>query len=270
MLIPVLKGRAFAASDTPDAQPVALVDALLAKKYFGDRDPIGQRVAFDYNTTDASKTKWLTIAGIVGTVKRDRLSEDTTKETVYVYYKQSPEAYATLALRTSVPPQSLLAPLRSALQHIDPDQPVFDIRTMTERIALSLDDRRTPMLLLVLFAAVALALSAVGIYGVLAFAVALRTGEIGVRLSLGAQRRDILRLVLGDGGRLTAIGLGLGLAGAIAIGLAMRAQLYGVAAFDPLTLAVVAILIGTTALVACWVPARRASRVQPTEALRYE
>ena len=156
------------------------------------------------------------------------------------------------------------------MQHIDPDQPVFDIRTMTERIALSLDDRRTPMLLLVLFAAVALALSAVGIYGVLAFAVALRTGEIGVRLSLGAQRRDILRLVLGDGGRLTAIGLGLGLAGAIAIGLAMRAQLYGVAAFDPLTLAVVAILIGTTALVACWVPARRASRVQPTEALRYE
>jgi len=270
MRIPVLQGRAFAASDTPDAQPVALVDELLVKKYFAGKNPIGSRVSVDYDTVDMSKTKWLTIVGVVGTVKRDRLSEDTTKETVYAYYKQSPEAYATLALRTNVPPQTLLAPLRSVLQRIDPEQPVFDIRTMTDRIALSLDERRTPMLLLVLFAAVALALSAVGIYGVLAFAVALRTGEIGVRLSLGAQRRDILKLVLGDGGRLTAIGLLLGLAGAIAIGLAMRAQLYGVAAFDPLTLAIVAVLIGATALLACWLPARRASRVQPTEALRYE
>jgi putative ABC transport system permease protein len=147
---------------------------------------------------------------------------------------------------------------------------VFDIRTMTERIRISLDDRRTPMLLLILFAAVALALSAVGIYGVLAFAVALRTGEIGVRLSLGAQRRDILRLVLGDGGRLTGIGLALGIAGAIAIGLTMRAQLFGVGVLDPLTLVVVVILIAGTALLACWLPARRASRVQPSVALRHE
>jgi len=121
-----------------------------------------------------------------------------------------------------------------------------------------------------LFAAVALALSAVGIYGVLAFAVALRTGEIGVRLSLGAQRRDILRLVLRDGGRLTALGLGLGLAGAIAIGLAMRAQLFGVGVADPATLFGVVALIGGTALVACWLPARRAARIAPIEALRYE
>jgi len=147
---------------------------------------------------------------------------------------------------------------------------VFDIKAMSERIALSLDDRRTPMLLLMLFAGVALALSAVGIYGVLAFAVALRTGEIGVRLSLGAQRRDILRLVLGDGGRLTALGLGLGLAGAIAIGLAMRAQLFGVGVADPATLLGVVVLIGATAFVACWLPARRAARIAPIEALRYE
>ena len=126
------------------------------------------------------------------------------------------------------------------------------------------------MLLLMLFAVVALTLSAVGIYGVLAFAVALRTGEIGVRLSLGAQRSDILRLVLSDGGRLTAIGLGLGLVGAIAIGLTMRAQLFGVGAFDPLTLVVVVVLIGGTALLACWLPARRAARVEPNVALRYE
>ena len=160
--------------------------------------------------------------------------------------------------------------MRAALGRVDAEQPVFDILTMSERIQISLDDRRTPMLLLILFAAVALSLSAVGIYGVLAFAVALRTGEIGVRLSLGAQRRDILRLVLGDGGRLTAIGLGLGLLGAIGIGLAVRAQLFGVEVFDPLTLAIVVVLIAGTALLACWLPARRASRVQPSVALRYE
>jgi len=270
MQIPVLQGRSFAGTDTSGAQPVAIVDELLVRKYFPGQNPIGKRISVDYDTIDMSKTKWLTIVGVVGTVKRDHLSEQTTKETVYVYYKQYPEAYTTLALRTKLAPTTLVAPLRAALQRIDAEQPVFDIRTMTERIAISLDDRRTPMLLLMLFAAVALALSAVGIYGVLAFAVALRTGEIGVRLSLGAQRRDILKLVLNDGGRLTAIGLLLGLAGAIAIGVVMRAQLFGVGVFDPITLSIVVVLIAGTALLACWLPARRAARVNPTEALRYE
>jgi len=106
----------------------------------------------NYNTTDASKTQWMTIVGVVGTVKRDKLSEQTSKETVYVFYRQQPEAYATLALRTELAPETLVAPLRAALHDIDPEQPVFDVRTMTERIRLSLDDRRTPMLLLMLFA----------------------------------------------------------------------------------------------------------------------
>ena len=270
MQIPILQGRPFASTDTADAQPVAIVDEILAQKYFPGESAIGKRVSVDFDTTDTSKTKWLTIVGVVGTVKREHLSEQTSKETVYVYYKQQPEAYATLALHTGLAPETLIAPLRAALQRIDAEQPVFDIRTMTERIALSLDDRRTPMLLLMLFAAVALALSAVGIYGVLAFAVALRTGEIGVRLSLGAQRRDILRLILGDGGRLAAAGLALGLVGAFAIALAMRSQLFGVGVLDPLTLVVVVVLIGGTALLACWLPARRASRVDPNVALRYE
>ncbi|HEV7492056.1 MAG TPA: ABC transporter permease [Rhodanobacteraceae bacterium] len=270
MQIPVMQGRSFAPSDTSAAQRVAIVDEILVRKYFPGQSAIGKRIAVDYDVTDSAKTKWLTIVGVVGTVKRDHLSELPTKETVYVYYKQYPEAYATLALRTQLAPSTLVAPLRAALGRVDAEQPVFDILTMSERIQISLDDRRTPMLLLILFAVVALSLSAVGIYGVLAFAVALRTGEIGVRLSLGAQRRDILRLVLGDGGRLTAIGLGLGVVGAIAIGLAVRAQLVGVEVFDPLTLAIVVVLIAGTALLACWLPARRASRVQPNVALRYE
>ena len=269
MQIPILAGRAFTAQDTATAPPVAIVDETLVKKYFAGQDPIGKRISNNYNE-DPAKTRWMTIVGVAGAVKRDRLSEQTTKETIYAYYKQQPDTYATLALRTEMAPNALVAPLRDALRRVDPEQPVFDIKTMSERIALSLDDRRTPMLLLMLFAGVALALSAVGIYGVLAFAVAMRTGEIGVRLSLGAQRRDILRLVLNDGGRLTGIGLALGLAGAIAIGVAMRGQLFGVGVADPLTLAVVVATIALTALVACWLPARRAARIAPTEALRYE
>jgi predicted permease len=269
MQIPILAGRAFTAQDTATAPPVAIVDETLVKKYFAGQDPIGKRISNNYNE-DPAKTRWMTIVGVAGAVKRDRLSEQTTKETIYAYYKQQPDTYATLALRTEMAPNALVAPLRDALRRVDPEQPVFDIKTMSERIALSLDDRRTPMLLLMLFAGVALALSAVGIYGVLAFAVAMRTGEIGVRLSLGAQRRDILRLILRDGGRLTALGLAIGLVGAIAIATAMRAQLFGVGVLDPATLALVIGVIGTTALVACWLPARRAARIAPTEALRYE
>ena len=268
--IPVLAGRTFDPRETAGTPPVAIVDETLVRKYYPGVDPIGKRISVDFDSSQPDKTKWMTIVGVVGTVKRERLSEQTTKETLYVYYKQYPERFATLALRTDLAPQALVAPLRAVLRGIDPEQPVFDIKTMTERVALSLDDRRTPMLLLGLFAVVALTLSAVGIYGVLAFAVALRTGEFGVRLSLGAQRRDILRLVLGDGGRLTGLGLALGLAGAIAIGMAMRGQLFGVGVIDPPTLSVVVAMIVLTALVACWLPARRAARIAPTEALRHE
>jgi predicted permease len=268
--IPVLQGRAFSDTDSAATQRVAIIDEILAHKYFPGENPIGKRISTDYSTREPDKTKWLTIIGVVPTIKRERLSEQTIKETIYRYYKQEPAGLMTLALRTDTSPTALVAPLRAALLRIDPEQPVFDIRTMSERIALSLDDRRTPMLLLMLFACIALALSAVGIYGVLAFAVALRTGEIGVRLSLGANKADILKLVLRDGGRLTALGLALGLIGAIGIGFAMRSQLFGVGVFDPLTLGTVLVLIAGTAFLACWLPARRAARVSPIQALRYE
>jgi len=270
MQIPVLRGRTFTDDDVATAQPVAVIDEVLARKYFPAGDAIGKRISSDYDSRDMNKTKWATIVGVVGAIKRERLSEQTIKETIYHYYKQQPNSYMSLALHTDASPTALVAPLRAALLRIDPQQPVFDIRTMRERIAMSLDDRRTPMLLLMLFAGIALALSAVGIYGVLAFAVALRTGEIGVRLSLGANSVDILTLVLRDGGRLTVLGLALGLIGALAIGFAVRSQLFGVGVFDPLTLGAVLVLIAGTALFACWLPARRASRVSPIQALRYE
>jgi ABC-type antimicrobial peptide transport system permease subunit len=244
-----------------------VIDDLLAKKYFGDAaKALGQRIT----RADKQKGPWYTIVGVAGTVKRNKLYELTNKETYYYYYQQQPERSSTLALKTGMAPEALVAPLRAALLNIDAEQPIYDVKTMQERIRTSLDDRRTPMLLLGLFAALALALSAIGIYGVLAFSVASRTGELGVRMSIGAQRGHILRLVLADGARLAGIGLGIGLVGSLALSQLVKTQLYGVGAVDPLTLIGVVLVLAATAFVACWLPARRASRVSPTEALRYE
>jgi len=267
MQIPLLQGRGFTTADSSEAGKVVVIDDLLAKKYFGDAaKALGKRITRE----DKQNGPWYTIVGVAGTVKRNKLYELTNKETYYYYYQQQPERSSTLALKTGMAPDALVAPLRAALLRVDPEQPIYDVKTMQERIRTSLDDRRTPMLLLGLFAALALALSAIGIYGVLAFSVASRTGELGVRMSIGAQRSHILRLVLADGARLAGIGLGIGLIGSLALSQLVKTQLYGVGAVDPLTLIGVVFVLAATAFVACWLPARRASRVSPTEALRYE
>jgi predicted permease len=267
MQIPVVAGRTFQTSDSAEAGKVVVIDDLLAKKYFGDPSKaLGQRIT----QADRKEGPFFTIIGVVGTVKRNKLYELTSKETYYYYYRQNPERSSTLALKTGLPASALTAPLREALLKIDPEQPIYDIQTMSERIRISLDDRRTPMLLLMLFAAVALVLSAIGIYGVLAFSVASRTGELGVRMSIGASSADILRLVLADGARLAGIGLFIGLLGSLALTQLIKSQLFGIGAVDPLTLVGVIVLLAATAFLACWLPARRAARIAPTEALRYE
>jgi len=267
MGIPLLRGRTFTREDWTSKNQVAIVDELFAHKRFPNGDAVGQILDFDRPGVTG---KQYTIVGVVGTVKNSDLAEQAEQETFYLDFGQSPGDTVTLVLRTAAAPGALAAPLRAALRAIDPEQPLFDVMTLDQRVQLSLTSRRVPMQLIGVFAVVALLLAAIGIYGVLAFAVAQRTSEFGVRVAIGADGARIRRQVLGDGARLAATGLGLGVLGAIALGLLLRSQLFGVGSIDLPSLAIVVGLLATTAFFACWLPARRAAQVAPMEALRNE
>lgn len=263
--IPLLRGRTFRAADWNAQEKVAVIDALFERKHFPDGDALGQRI----NPGDSDGDLY-TIVGVVGTVKTGDLAEDVAKETYYFDFGQAPSGTALLVLRTSVPPAALVEPLRAAVRSIDPGQPLFDIKTFDQRIDLSLAGRRVPMQLLGVFSALALLLAAVGIYGVLSFAVAQRSSEFGVRMAIGADASRIRGLVFGDAGRLVGIALAIGIAGALALGQILKSQLFGVASVDPASLAAVVGVLALTAFLACWLPARRAAHIAPIEALRNE
>lgn len=265
MEIPVLRGRAFTPQDGSN-NPVAVIDEILARRYFADDTPIGRRIGIN----NRDNREWFTIVGVVGTVKHSGLDEQVSKETYYLPIRNATVGSPTLVLRTEMPPAGVIDPLREAVREIDPQLPLTRMRTMEEMIDVSLQTRRAPMLLLMVFAGVALALAAIGIYAVLAYSVSQRTGELGVRIALGARMADILRLVMRQGGRLVAIGLGVGVVAALALAGTISSQLYGVSRFDPLVLVAVIVFLGTIAVVACLIPAWRAARVSPIEAIRYE
>jgi predicted permease len=267
MGIPLLRGRTFTREDWTSKNQVAIVDELFAHKRFPNGDAVGQILDFDRPGVTG---KQYTIVGVVGTVKNSDLAEQAEQETFYLDFGQAPGDTAVLVLRTATAPGALAEPLRTALRAIDPEQPLFDVMTLDQRVQLSLTSRRVPMQLVGVFAVVALLLAAIGIYGVLAFAVAQRTSEFGVRMAIGADGARIRRQVLADGARLAATGLGLGVLGAIALGLLLRSQLFGVGSIDLPSLAIVVGLLATTAFFACWLPARRAAQVAPMDALRNE
>jgi putative ABC transport system permease protein len=268
MGIPVIKGRAFTSDDRADAPGVVVINESLGRKYFAGEDPLGRRITFD-NLKDP-EAKWLTIVGVVGDVKQTNLNAET-EPAIYLPHTQSPSPLMTLVVRTrSADPTSVAASVRGEIRALDRDIPVTSMRAMEQVLAASVSQRRFSMLLLGIFAGVALLLAAVGIYGVMAYSVTQRTHEIGIRMALGAQGGDILKLVVGQGMILALIGVAIGLAAALLLTRVMMSLLFNVSATDPLTFAAVSLLLITVALIACYIPARRAMRVDPMEALRYE
>jgi putative ABC transport system permease protein len=263
MQIPIVDGRAFNDGDSADSPPVIVIDQYLVNRYFANRSPLGQQIQRGGPTSPK-----FTIVGVAGTINSIDLGQPVAKERIYYPVTQQPRPLMALVIKSGVEPKALVAQVRSAVTAIDPEQPIADVRTMDEWIGRSLEGRRSPMLLLALFGGVALALSAVGIYGVLAFAVAQRTREIGIRQALGADRRSILTLVLRQGMTTAAIGVAVGLVGAVALTGYMRTLLFGVGAHDVTVYAGVTALLLAVATAACYIPARRATTVAPTEALR--
>jgi putative ABC transport system permease protein len=265
MGIPLLAGREFTEEDSARAPRVMLINETMARKFWPNANPIGQHVTMlDWGSPLQGE-----IVGVVGDVKTNRLDE-VTGPMIYWPNYQFPQLFNSLVVRSDADPMSLVAAVKSAVWSVDRNQTVSEIKSMDQVLADSLARRRLYMLLLGVFAAAALLLAAVGIYGVMAYSVSQRTHEIGVRLALGAERRDVLRLMLRQGMGVTMIGVAIGLAAAFGLTRLMSTLLYGVSASDPATFAGVAILLFAIALVACHIPARRAMRVDPMVALRYE
>jgi putative ABC transport system permease protein len=259
-----VSGRNFTDSDDVNSQKVALIDDTLAHRYWPGEDPIGKQIKAGALNSQAP---WTTIVGIVASIKSDGFDAPAMPH-VYFPLFQNPNATAAIYLRTSTDPGTLADAIRGEVQSVDPGIPVFAVRTLNEVVAKSLADRRFALTILAVFAGVALLLASIGIYGVMAYTFSQRTHEIGVRVALGAQRRDILRMALGEGMVLVAIGLGVGLIGAVIVTRFLRSMLFSVTATDPLTFASIALLLAAVALFACFIPAQRATQVDPLVALR--
>lgn len=267
MKIPLLRGRDFNQHDNPGSLPVLIVNHAFVREFFPHEDPIGKRIKQDF---PGGKAPYFTIVGVIGDVRRDRLDEPAAPEAFKAIRQNGPDSI-NLLVRTNLPDPLAVAPaIRRALAEIDPDVPVFDIRTMEYYVNQQTAGRRFPMLLLVVFGGIAILLAATGLYGVLSFLVAQRTQELGIRVALGAQTNQLLLMVMQQGVRLILAGLLLGLAGTWAITRFIRALLFGTAPNDVLTFISACCLLLLIGSIACWLPARRVTKVDPIAALRSE
>jgi putative ABC transport system permease protein len=259
--IPVLKGRTFTDDDDEQAPKVAVVNEALARRLWPAEDPIGKQFPPPRGN--------FTVAGVVDNIHHEGLSQETEAE-FYLPYLQSPCDSMQLAIRTAGDPDSIISAVCAQVRAVDPDQPLYHVATLEQTLSESLAPRRFNMLLLGIFAGIALTLAAVGIYGVMASSVTQRTHEIGIRMALGAQKSDVLRMVVGQGLRLALVGIAIGIAGALALTRFLSSLLYGVKPTDPLTFVAIALILLGVALIACYIPARRAMKVDPMVALRHE
>jgi putative ABC transport system permease protein len=265
MGIPLLHGRTFNDREFARQSNVVIINKTFADKYFPGKNPLGERIVIDMKDKNLPDE----IVGIAGDVHKSSLASPPGP-LAYWPYPELPYSVMTLLVRTATPPLSLVPAVRKALQGIDRDQPIARISTMDQLVSGSVARSRFVMLLLSAFAGLAVVLACIGIYGVTAYSVAQRTHEIGIRMALGAQKRDVLKLVLTGAMRLTVMGTGIGIAAAIVLTRFLSSLLYGVKPTDPQTFVAVSLVLTGVALLACWIPARRAMKVDPTVALRYE
>ena len=265
--VPVLKGRDFTERDGAKAPGVIIVNQAFAKKFFPNEDPVGKRIKPGISTLGESD--WREIVGVVADVRNRNLSSEL-RAGYFVPQAQVPFSQMTMIVRTTGDPHALITAVQNVVHSMDSELPVFDIKTMDDYIGATVAAPRFNATLLVIFASVALVLTIVGLYGVMSYSVAQRTNEIGIRMALGAQTSDVLRLIVSQGFKLVLIGLGIGLVGAFALMRLIASLLFGVTTKDPLTFAAVAVLLALVALLACYIPARRATRLDPLHALRYE
>jgi putative ABC transport system permease protein len=265
MGVRLLRGRLFTEQDGRDAHTVAIINESLARRLWPNQDPIGQRL--DIGLTE--KTNWQEIVGVVADVKGEALDASTTSE-IYVPHPQTPASAMTLVIRSTADPATLAAAVRLRVAEVDKEQPIFNVRTMQEVVSNSLSGRRMSTILLAAFAGCAMLLASIGIYGVVSYWVAQRTREIGIRSALGARQSDILRMVLGHGMLLAAAGTGIGLAASLVLTRFLATLLFGVSSHDVTTMAASAAALIGVALLACYIPARRAAKVDPLVALRFE
>ncbi len=269
MHVPVVRGRDFADSDTVGTTPVILISQSLAKEFFPNEDPIGKHISLElvdrYFEIPSTPRQ---VVGIVGDVKLDGLDSDRSMAAVYTPFEQLPTRGQNIVVRTSNDPTSIVSAVSNVIHSIDPSQTMVDVMTMDAVVAASIAQRRFTMLLLVTFAGLALVLAAVGIYSVLSYAVRRRVREIGIRMALGAQVRDVVQMIVADGMKPALVGVAIGFAGALALGRVLASVIYGVSSRDALTFASVSVILLTVAFLASAVPAWRAAQVEPVRTLR--
>jgi putative ABC transport system permease protein len=267
MKTPLLAGRFFTPQDARGQLRVAIIDERLQRRLWPNANPIGRRLT--YGRFPERPGMWIEIVGVVKRIRHHRLDADV-REMVYFPHAQSSRIGMTLVIRSASDPLAMVGATRGAVQSVDSDQPIYGIRMMDEMVAGALAPARFTLLLLMIFAGVAAALAVVGIYGVMSHSVTQRTHEIGVRMALGAGTNDVLRLVIRQGIKLALLGVASGLVVALLLTRLMRELLFGVSATDPLTFGFIALLLILVASLACYIPARRATKVDPLVALRCE